>query len=42
MNAIEWAYEIFHIYANKNLKLFQNNLYQDNATRFQRKTEFYL
>ena len=37
-NAIEWAYEIFHIHANKNLNVVQNNVY--NANRFQRKVEF--
>ena len=36
-NAIECVYEIFHIHANKYLNVVQNN-----ATRFQRKVEFYL
>ena len=31
-NAIEWAYEMFHIYANKNFNVTQNY-----STKFQRK-----
>ena len=35
-NAIEWAYKIFHINANKNINAAQNS-----STRFQRIVEFY-